>query len=274
MDITVRLYIRHDLDLIGLKQNPNFNFNKYMKDAVIAWANEDNNFIIPMPVPAEEKIPLKSSVFHFRLNNKEHEYVIKRLKSIRYSYRNAFLKTIFRHYLQYTPLDVFDFYNSKYDLKGNSYARPNEETIRIRDILNKQIFDEVSDSENDSENKAIDSNNEEVSTHIDMNNTDKNDTSDIKEETVIKNPADNKTVENVNMTEVEKTVEKDLKEEVSNMIENPLPQTNNVLSNSDDNYNNNFDVQEETQNPSDNLPEDSDDDMGDFDLFGTIGKMM
>lgn len=269
MDITVRLYIRHDLDLIGLKCNPNFNFNKYMKDAVIAWANEDSNFIIPMPVPAEEKIPLKSSVFHFRLNNKEHEYVIKRLKSIRYSYRNAFLKTIFRHYLQYTPIDVFDFYNPKYDLKGNSYAGPNEETIRIRDILNRQILDGFAlDEKNISESENLNSQKSEtkIITETDEKDNQKSDINEKVKEEVINDANDiSDKYETTDMAAVEKSDEADLKEEISNMIENPL---NNIIKN------NTVEENVVENNSSATPPDDESDDMGDFDLFGTIEKMM
>ena len=273
MDITVRLYIRHDLDLIGLKQNPNFNFNKYMKDAVIAWANNDNNFTIPMPISASgEKIPLKSSVFHFRLNNKEHQYVIKRLKSIRYSYRNAFLKTIFRHYLQFTSIEVFDYYSTRFDLKGGSYAGPNEETIRITDLLNKQAV-EINMSV--PINEVIYDNPSEIEDNVNSSTNLTESISDMKQDE--ENASDKEISETTEAAVIETAIdnEVDLKKEISNIIDVSY-NSDNKPSISETLSDNIKSVSHEEQSFDSNVPDDnnSDDESDDFDLFGLVGKMM
>lgn len=108
MNIMVRLYARHDLDLIALKKNTYFDFNKCLKLAVIAWARGDK-YTIPSPttkINDEELKDIKPIGLHFSLGKSE-EDVIEALKHIKYGYRNSFLKNLFRYYMSEPILNIY-----------------------------------------------------------------------------------------------------------------------------------------------------------------------
>ena len=49
MNVIVRLYWQHDLDLVALTLHPMFEMGKWMKKAMIAYAQGDEEFHIPLP---------------------------------------------------------------------------------------------------------------------------------------------------------------------------------------------------------------------------------
>lgn len=69
MNVIVRLYWQHDLDLVALTLHPMFEMGKWMKKAMIAYAQGMRNFIFRFPRNAPEK-PLENCDAHFALDSK------------------------------------------------------------------------------------------------------------------------------------------------------------------------------------------------------------
>ncbi len=98
MKITIRLYSRHDLDLMSIYLNDNFPFSKEMKKAVKAYVNGDSYEI---DIPESEKIdtPPRVIQFHICFSQSSDAELIEWIKSITPGYRNSVLKNIFRNYM-------------------------------------------------------------------------------------------------------------------------------------------------------------------------------
>ena len=115
MNIVVRFYWQHDLDLIALAKNPEFSIGIWMKKAVIAYARGES-FRIPLPINTLPATELTSCITHFGLNPNTEQDVIDVLNGFRSGFRNSALKIIFRTYLDVPKLDPF-FNNSDYIVK-------------------------------------------------------------------------------------------------------------------------------------------------------------
>lgn len=105
MNLIVRFYWQHDLDLIGLAACPDFSMGKWLKRAVISYARGEP-LSIPIPDPPEKTVVLANTYAHFVLIPGKDDDVIAVMKSIRYGQRNAAIKQIFRAYLSepfFTP---------------------------------------------------------------------------------------------------------------------------------------------------------------------------
>ena len=105
MNLIVRFYWQHDLDLIGLAACPDFSMGKWLKRAVISYARGEP-LSIPIPEPPEKTVVLANTYAHFVLISGKDDDVIAVMKSIRYGQRNAAIKQIFRAYLSqpfFTP---------------------------------------------------------------------------------------------------------------------------------------------------------------------------
>lgn len=111
MNVTIHLNWQYDLDLIALKKHPDFEFGKWAKKAVIAWARQDEDFFIPLPErPISFSTELTNTTAHFRLSSTE-EDVLKVVLGIRYGFRGSLVKNIIRHYLP-TPY-IAPYYNTE-----------------------------------------------------------------------------------------------------------------------------------------------------------------
>ena len=101
MNVIVRLYWQHDLDLVALTLHPMFEMGKWMKKAMIAYAQGDEEFHIPLPPEMPPEKPLENSDAHFALDpkNEIENEVIKILQQFRNGQRNSVIKLIFRNYL-------------------------------------------------------------------------------------------------------------------------------------------------------------------------------
>ena len=115
MNIVVRFYWQHDLDLIALAKNPEFPIGIWMKKAVIAYARGES-FRTPLPTNTLPATELTSCITHFGLNPNTEQDVIDVLNGFRSGFRNSALKIIFRTYLDVPKLDPF-FNNSDYIVK-------------------------------------------------------------------------------------------------------------------------------------------------------------
>lgn len=106
MNVIVRLYWQHDLDLIALAKHPDFEIGRQMKKAVIAFVRGDDSFVIPLPRPQPYQVKLVNCDTHFILTYND-EDVIQYFKNFRYGVRNSAIKQIFRMYLERPNLQVF-----------------------------------------------------------------------------------------------------------------------------------------------------------------------
>ena len=51
MNVIVRFYWQHDLDLVALVKHPDFEMDVMMKEALSAYVRGNKDFSIPLPAP-------------------------------------------------------------------------------------------------------------------------------------------------------------------------------------------------------------------------------
>ena len=108
MQVTVRIYRQHDMDLVALYRTPGFKFQKVMREAVKAYAaKKDYHIVRPKGAGIKSGYIPKMVQMHIKLDPKEDHDAIKLLASIRYGYRSSFLKALFRKYMTTEPLDAY-----------------------------------------------------------------------------------------------------------------------------------------------------------------------
>lgn len=96
---TIRLYKKHDLDLISFLDTHNMNFRKAVYCALTAFAKGDV-FVIKIPPRVESPKPLRKKYdFRLLLNPETDRAVIDMLDGIEDGYKNNFIKNILRMYL-------------------------------------------------------------------------------------------------------------------------------------------------------------------------------
>ena len=103
MELTVRLYKKHDLDLLELKARENFSIGKQIKNTLRAYIKGEN-YIIPVPEQAKPDVFLKDERLHIYLNGKEDRDIINFILKIKPGFRNSAIKLILRNYLGFTNL--------------------------------------------------------------------------------------------------------------------------------------------------------------------------
>lgn len=114
MNFTMRLYRRHDLDLLLLHKTKGFSMQKAVKTALYMHLGLIEMEPIPYPQCSEElKKFYPSSQFHLSLseNNEKDAAVIKFISDIPKGYRNSYCKNLTRYYLN-TPKQ-FMYSNNK-----------------------------------------------------------------------------------------------------------------------------------------------------------------
>ena len=122
MNVIVRFYWQHDLDLVALAMHPDFDMSYWIKQALIAEVRNLPNFRIPLPPGQPYSIDLESNYIHFRLTPNVDDDIISFLNGFRSGFRNSAIKIIFRKYLEQPFLDVF--YNEEtYRTKSRSHVK-------------------------------------------------------------------------------------------------------------------------------------------------------
>lgn len=111
MNVIVRLYWQHDLDLVALNMHPDFDMGKWMKKAVVAFAKGDEGFSIPLPRSMPYHVDLDNCSTHFVLSPEKDEDIIAVMNGFRYGQRNSAIKNIFRMYLEAPYMEPY--YNEK-----------------------------------------------------------------------------------------------------------------------------------------------------------------
>jgi len=100
MNITCRLYWVHDYDLIGLADSVDISIAKCAKNALIAYACGDKDFIIN--VPADSLVRERSNrAFHFRIDpkNPKEKQAYDIYKTFSRGVRNSAIKNMIRMYM-------------------------------------------------------------------------------------------------------------------------------------------------------------------------------
>ena len=138
MDILVRLYVRHDADLLNLYRNKNFSLASAMRDSIMAYVrNEPVKYVMPAPY-LETKEDIRNASLHLYFHPEEDEDVIKFLLGVREGARCALIKNIFRGYMMYPniyccfenkeralqhAMAVFGNTNQKVSVTGQEFVR-------------------------------------------------------------------------------------------------------------------------------------------------------
>lgn len=121
MNVIVRFYWQHDLDLIALNMHPDFDMGRWIKRAVIAYARKDWDFYIPLPRSMPYTVELGNCCTHFRLSPEKDADVIEFLNGFRSGFRNSAIKIILRRFLQDIYIDPF-FNDQTYLTKSRHHS--------------------------------------------------------------------------------------------------------------------------------------------------------
>lgn len=117
----MRLYKRHDADLLCFYKQKNFSLQSAIKQAVIAYLDGNDKIDFPDCVADLSELP-STAQFHLYLSPKsdDDERIKKYVSNIPVGFKNSFLKNVTRYYLK-TP--------GVYELKGN-YIKITQKGIR------------------------------------------------------------------------------------------------------------------------------------------------
>ena len=129
MKKTIRIYRRHDLDLFSLGIVKKYHLGREMKKALIAYANRKAYYPPATPKLPEGETLKTSMMLHINLDEKkpEEKKAIELLNKTKYGYCNAFIKAIFRNYLDEIPLKA-------YSTDSNIYLQGTNESDTVRNI--------------------------------------------------------------------------------------------------------------------------------------------
>jgi len=146
LNLTIRLYYKHDYDLIALYYNKNFNFKKYLRKTLIDFTY-DKTEIIPLPEYQSQNstgIPCGDVQLHIMIYDEE---TIKKLNQINKFQRNNFIKNLFRnrleniYYLAYLPEEK--------EKKGKEKEERKKENKVTEETINETIEEVNSDYQAD-----------------------------------------------------------------------------------------------------------------------------
>ena len=123
MNVTVRFYWQHDLDLLGIAFDKEMkNISKLSKEALCAYVR-DEEYVIQ--VPDTEKFGKMDSIStSFYLNPNKDQDIIEFLKSIRIGFRCSVIKQIIRGYLD--NVFINPFYTGSAEVKSRGHEKTDE----------------------------------------------------------------------------------------------------------------------------------------------------
>lgn len=151
MNLIVRFYWQHDLDLVALVKHPDFKMETAMKDALKAYVRGDKDFSIPLPPPKPYRLELDSCYIHFTLDHEKDQDIIEFLKTIRYGFRNSALKMILRQYLVQYNMDVF--------FDDQLYAAKSRGREKVQKLPGKAPYRPITKKDNVPQNTLTDAGN-------------------------------------------------------------------------------------------------------------------
>ena len=101
MLLTMRLYKRHDTDLLCLHKQENFSLPLAMKKAILAYLDQDETKV-DYPTVWTDISELPSSVqfkLYFSADDENDKRILECINNIPVGYKNSFIKNITRYYL-------------------------------------------------------------------------------------------------------------------------------------------------------------------------------
>lgn len=128
MNVTLRLYKRHDLDLIPIIRNKEFKLTVQMKNAIRAYMTGS-----PFEIPAPESVSIREErsvyLLHFSIHREKEADIFAFVTNIKYGKRNGALKNLLRFYLNTVRMD--EYFVDKSFLK--SPIRPQSSSIPVKE---------------------------------------------------------------------------------------------------------------------------------------------
>lgn len=98
MNVTLRLYKRHDLDLIPVVMSSSFRLTKQIKGAIRAYLN-DESFRIPVESVTHVDSSKNVYLLHFCINREKEPDLFAFVTNLKSGKRNSALKNLLRYYL-------------------------------------------------------------------------------------------------------------------------------------------------------------------------------
>lgn len=108
MQIPVRLYRQHDMDLIRVYMNKSLRLTAEMRNSLIAYANGKTYSIPFSDSPPEYRGYLKTSILvHILVDEDKHPEIISMFNKLKRGQRCAFIKTLTRRCMTELPLSTY-----------------------------------------------------------------------------------------------------------------------------------------------------------------------
>lgn len=108
MQIPIRLYRQHDMDLIRMYMNKSLRFTAEMKNAIISYANGKPYSIQITDSPPDYRGYLKISIMvHVSIDEKKYPEVTALFDKIKKGQRGSFIKALTRRCMTVIPLSTF-----------------------------------------------------------------------------------------------------------------------------------------------------------------------
>lgn len=134
MIIKMRIYRRHDLDLIGLFANDNFKFEEEVANSLRAYVRKENKRITTPIAHSFSKCVNPKSQVNIILDEQKDKDVIEFLFSVPSGNRNSFIKSVFRNYIDAPYFEAFTS-----DIK---YTQPKKSPEEINEVADK-LYSEI-----------------------------------------------------------------------------------------------------------------------------------
>lgn len=159
MKVTMRLYKRHDLDLLYLYNTPGFPFQKNLKKVICDYVrsggviSEDKKIV---PPENYKNVTSRLTQLHINLSEEEDSDVINWLNQFSNGYKNSLLKNIYRGYLSYPVLGPYykDNNTNKHNNLSVAANIPNK-SIEPVNINAKSILEEILNTELSEQNTDV-----------------------------------------------------------------------------------------------------------------------
>ena len=163
MQITIRLYRQHDLDLAGLYKTEGFRFQHEMKRVLVSYATGEP-YTVNCPagcVPAGYVPKIMPMRVNLNPQKPEERAVIDMLHSIKKGMRNSFLKALFRSRLNRIPLQSYGMgdglilsmddyeaeqekHQAEEDMRSGNSTQPT--AVKPQDVRKEEPADEPQDT--------------------------------------------------------------------------------------------------------------------------------
>lgn len=99
-NVTIRLYRRHDIDLIALKCANGFSMNQMIRNSLLAYLNgEPSSIVYPaIEIPMSNLPQMTQLHLSLDLENEDDARIYEYISGIQPGYRNSIIKQLIRYY--------------------------------------------------------------------------------------------------------------------------------------------------------------------------------